>query len=267
MRIRNTIWLIVFIGLGCLLSGCSETEAEKHFRQGHEYYSQGEYKQAIAEYQKVIEIDPNNLLGLFLLGACYKLQGELDDAITKYQQTLRIDPNYAVAHIGLGSIYYKQGKYEQAIAKCLHVISLPPDPMFGILPIANAHLSLGYIYRKQGKLNNAIAELRQAMKTEVNPDVEPAWTNQCQGGIYLTQGQLDDAISEYQQVVKVNPKGVYAHYNLACVYSLKNEPQLAIGSLQKAIDLDKSYIESSKTDPDFDNIRQTPEFQQLINSD
>ncbi len=49
-------------------------------------------------------------------------------------------------------------------------------------------------------------------------------------------------------------------------FFLKNELKLAIEYLQKAIDLDKSFIESSKTDPDFDNIRQTPEFQQLIDS-
>ena len=56
------------------------------------------------------------------------------------------------------------------------------------------------------------------------------------------------------------------YYDLARVYSLKNEHKLAVESLQKAIDLDKSKIEFSKTDPDLDNIRQTPEFQQLIDS-
>ena len=80
MKVLKIVWLVIFIGLGCLLSGCSEKEVEKHFRQGNEYYSQGKYEQAIDEFQKVIKIDPNNLLGHFFLGACYKLQGELDAA-------------------------------------------------------------------------------------------------------------------------------------------------------------------------------------------
>ena len=49
-------------------------------------------------------------------------------------------------------------------------------------------------------------------------------------------------------------------------FFLKNELKLAIEYLQKAIDSDKSLIEFSKIDPDLDNIRQTPEFQQLIDS-
>ena len=83
MKVLKIVLLVVFISLGCLLSGCGETKAEKHLRQGNEYlryYSQGKYEQAIDEFQKVIKIDPNNLLGHFFLGVCYKLQGELDAA-------------------------------------------------------------------------------------------------------------------------------------------------------------------------------------------
>jgi len=39
---------------------------------------------------------------------------------------------------------------------------------------------------------------------------------------------------------------------------------LAIEWLQKAIVLDTSWIGASKTDSDFDNIRRSSEFQQLI---
>ena len=96
--------------------------------------------------------------------------------------------------------------------------------------------------------------------------------------IYLTQDKLDDAITEFQQAIQIgieiDSANTWSYYNLACVYSLKNEQQKALESLQKVIDLDKRFfynstfrIGYSKTDPDFDNIRQTPEYQQLINSD
>ena len=133
-----------------------------------------------------------------------------------------------MTHLGLGYIYHIQGKYEQSVALYQHVIDLLPDKVYGNTTIAYAHSNLAVFYRRQGK--------------------------------------VEEALSESQQVVKVNPKEGYAHHNLACVYSLKNEPQLTIESLQKAIDLDKSYIEYSKTGPDLENIRQTPEYQQLIDS-
>ena len=117
MKVLKIVLLVVFISLGCLLSGCGETETDKHFRQRYEYYWQGEYEQAISELQKVIEIDPNYLDAHVGLGLVYRQQSKLDDAITKYQQILQIEPDYAMSHLGLGGIYYIQRKYEQAITK------------------------------------------------------------------------------------------------------------------------------------------------------
>ena len=59
MRIRNTIWLVVFISLGCLLSGCGTSMMLIHMFQGDMYWGQGKYEEAIAKYQKVIEVDPD----------------------------------------------------------------------------------------------------------------------------------------------------------------------------------------------------------------
>ena len=55
MKILKIVWLVIFIGLGCLPSVYGATEAEKHFRQGYEYYSQGKLEEAIASYQKTID--------------------------------------------------------------------------------------------------------------------------------------------------------------------------------------------------------------------
>jgi len=71
-----------------------------------------------------------------------------------------------------------------------------------------------------------------------------------------------------QQAIALDPNLAPAHYNLACIYSLKNEQAQAIEWLQKAVALDQStIIEQSKTDSDLDNIRPSAEFQQLINSE
>ncbi len=85
MKVLKIVLLVMFIGLGCLLSGCGETQADKHFRQGYEYHQKGKLEEAIAKLQKVIEIDPNHLDAYVGLGKIYTQQGKLDDAITKYQ--------------------------------------------------------------------------------------------------------------------------------------------------------------------------------------
>lgn len=170
----------------------------------------------------------------------------------------------------MGYIYRVQGKYEQVTAKLRQVIDIPPDEEkilnFGSDLRPFAYINLGDIYRQQGKVEEALAKFQQEMQVEIALSIAPTWVNECQGMIYLTQGKLNDAGTEFRQVIELDPNNTMVHYNLACVYSLKNELKLAVESLQKAIKLDKSYIELSKKDPDLDNIRQTPEFQKLIDS-
>jgi len=56
------------------------------------------------------------------------------------------------------------------------------------------------------------------------------------------------------------------HYNLACIYSLRDDRNPSIKSLRRAFTLDISLINHAKTENDFVNIRESPEFQQLISS-
>jgi len=105
----------------------------------------------------------------------------------------------------------------------------------------------------------------------INPDDAEAYDNIVY--LYNEQGKRDNesgkhdlAIEFSQRSVAIDSNSANAHYNLACGYSLKNEKDLSIESLQTAITLDKNFIEIAKTEGDFDNIRESPEFQQLINS-
>jgi len=86
------------------------------------------------------------------------------------------------------------------------------------------------------------------------------------GVVYFAQGKLDEAIAEFKTAISLDPNYANAHYDLARAYSLKNEANLAIESLQKAIELDKEYIKKAETESRFDNIRKSLEFQKLIGS-
>jgi len=55
-----------------------------------------------------------------------------------------------------------------------------------------------------------------------------------------------------------------AWYNKVYLESLRNNKKKSIEFLKKAIDLDKKYIGDAKTEEDFDNIRNSKEFKELI---
>lgn len=51
----------------------------------------GHYKEAIRDFTRVIEIDPENANAYFNRGCCYDSVGELDLAISDYSVALELD--------------------------------------------------------------------------------------------------------------------------------------------------------------------------------
>ncbi|MGB5912382.1 MAG: hypothetical protein WBH31_14410 [Promethearchaeia archaeon] len=60
------------------------------------------------------------------------------------------------------------------------------------------------------------------------------------------------------------PSRYKSRCNKACIESLRDNKEKSLEYLIKAIDLDKKYIDSAKSDEDFDNIRDSKEFKDLI---
>ncbi|MBO0350366.1 tetratricopeptide repeat protein, partial [Phormidium pseudopriestleyi FRX01] len=55
-----------------------------------------------------------------------------------------------------------------------------------------------------------------------------------------------------------------AYYNIACLYGLQGDVDLAIQNFQRAIELDSKYRELAKTESDFDRLRKNSRFQALL---
>lgn len=62
-----------------------------HVQQGFTYQSKGKLNEALAEYNKAIEIDPGSSVGYSYRGIVYFLKGDLDLAIANFDEALKID--------------------------------------------------------------------------------------------------------------------------------------------------------------------------------
>jgi tetratricopeptide (TPR) repeat protein len=100
---------IFLIGVSCFLIARGN-EATQHNDLGIAYYNQGRLSEAVAEYQKAIEINSNFVEAHSNLGAAYRSQGKYDLAIASCQKAINLEPNDAVAQYNLGAAYHSQGK-------------------------------------------------------------------------------------------------------------------------------------------------------------
>ena len=148
MRRRNILFAFALLGILIValvfivlnVVNTDKDTAEKHFNQGQKLADEGRYDDAIVEFGKAIELDPNIELGpnyaaaYSKRGSAYTYEGQYDLAIADYNKAIELDPNielgpdYAVAYYNRGSAYTYKRKYDLAIADFNKVIELSQDP-------------------------------------------------------------------------------------------------------------------------------------------
>ena len=78
------------------------------------------------------------------------------------------------------------------------------------------------------------------------------------------KGLLREGLKVDQRLVQLRPADPTAHYNLACRYALLKQPDLALNTLRRAIELGYRDFRFMTQDRDLDSVRKDPRFKQLI---
>lgn len=97
---------------------------EDLYEQGVSFALEDKYKEAIECYKKALEIDPNYSDVWHALINAYSSSNELDAGIEAAQKLIALDPNDILAHSSLSMLYMKKGmkkeaEEEGAVAKVL----------------------------------------------------------------------------------------------------------------------------------------------------
>lgn len=78
------------------------------------------------------------------------------------------------------------------------------------------------------------------------------------------KGRYEEGMAADQRLIQLRPKDYVAHYNLACSYALMNQPDEAIKTLRRAVELGYRDFRYMKQDRDLESIRRDPRFKQLL---
>lgn len=77
---------------------------------------------------------------------------------------------------------------------------------------------------------------------------------------YKRINRIDLAIEALEDALEIEPERGILHYNLACYWSLTDNVGLALAHLAKAFELNSEYRSLVPNEPDFDPVRNHPEF-------
>jgi tetratricopeptide (TPR) repeat protein len=146
------------------------------------YYEAGLLKQAEELYLRILQVDPNQVDALHLLGVIAGRTGRHDLAVNYLQTALQLKPDFASCHNNLGMAFIVQGKLAEGVASFRHAARCKPDFVAALSNLGNA-------LRELGQLEEAIGVLQHAQR--ICPDSKEVRSNL---SIALeTQRKLNDA--------------------------------------------------------------------------
>jgi tetratricopeptide (TPR) repeat protein len=229
-----------------------QRRAIAHCGLGQVYHRMGQDEQAIAEYNRAIQLnpgDPNNYAGR---GEAYAARDQLDPALADFNEAVRIDPGHVQGHrlraaslsrLGQnenaladldaliranptdagalknrGGVLVRMGKYEQAIKDLDEALELDPRRV-------SALLNRGAAYNELHQYERAITDLDEAIR--LDPNHSAARTNR--GLAQLALGRYERGIDDLSEAIRLDPKNAVAHFNRAEAY-------VRLGQLDRAVD-------------------------------
>lgn len=114
-------------------------------RRAHIYQDAGMYDKAIADFTKMIEMEPMVVYGYYSRGWCYEFAGDDQKAMDDYNAGLDIEKNYLSLYMMRGRLHRKQGNMELAKPDFEKVLELDTIAESG----SSRHYALLFLDKKE----------------------------------------------------------------------------------------------------------------------
>ncbi len=149
---------------------------------------EGRSRDARRELERLLELEPDNVLANHLLGTLYFHQGTLELAIERYEAAVAAAPKFVLGHYDLGVAWYHRGNMPEAIRafrQCLEI-----DENYNA-----AHYRLALSLFHAGNLDDALEHLEAA--AALTPEYLMA--NYHMGVVHERRNEPDKAARSFQR--------------------------------------------------------------------
>lgn len=162
------------------------------------------------------------------LGAEYFRLKRFDVALEEFSTAVDRSPNYALAYNGLGLVHAALGDQVRAEEAFKRAIQLQPAN-------SESHNNYGRFLCEQGKYEASQKEFLQAVKNPLYKTPQVALYNA--GVCALRAQQKTQAENFFFQALQVDPLAHASAYQLANLQFNRNEPALALNTLQNSVNV------------------------------
>lgn len=205
-----------------------EEEATSYLKMGATDYDLGRFDEAVRDFTRAIEQDPENPRALCARGSALVSLARFDEAMEDFGRAIALKRDMAEAYFNRAhvALLYKNDP-RRAIADLGEAITLAPqDP--------SAFLCRGAAYERLGRHWEAIQDFTKA--AQLSPqDPGPLFNR---ANAYLRSRESARAISDYTETLRRDPGHARALFNRAFAYAQQGEFEKAIEDFTRVLGLD-----------------------------
>jgi len=117
--------------------------------------------EAIAAYQRVLDVEPSHAAAHINLGTLYYNRQDFNLAEKHYRAALEADPRYALAYFDLGNVLDETGRVHEAIQTYKTALQLAPT-------YADAHYNLALAFEKLREPRKALKHWQSYVKLDTS---------------------------------------------------------------------------------------------------
>jgi arylsulfatase A-like enzyme/Flp pilus assembly protein TadD len=193
---------------------------------------QGKNEEALHVLETLAAEEPDNNFFRIALASKYREQKQPLPALENLKKAIQVDPTDEDAYQSLALTYKELRDYPEALKAQEASIAINPDR-------SDAQGLLGMLLIETGRFKEAEKQFVKVLKLDPNNAI--AWNNY--GNALRELGKLDEAKKAFSESIRLSPNYAYPLNGLATVLIRQNKTREAIPYLEKAIELDETFVE------------------------
>ncbi|TLZ60411.1 MAG: tetratricopeptide repeat protein [Methanobacteriota archaeon] len=195
------------------------------------------YDRELAEYDRAIDLNPNELSYRIRKGTALVELGRLEMALGEFEKAIQLNPSHPDSRNHKGMALLKLGRDKEALGEFEKAIQLNPSNY-------RYHGNRGFALFRSGRLEMALGEFEKAI--QLNPSHPDLYSNEA--AVLSSLGRDEEALREYDRAIQLNPSDPHYHYKRGDALFKSGRLEMALAESEKAILL-------NPLDPDYHTSR------------
>ena len=195
--------------------------------RGRQHRLAGRYEQALADFNRAMDVKPQYPDALYGRGETYRLMRRYEEALADFDRAIDLEPEAAWGIASRGETYQSMERYEEALADFDRAIDLEPEMAWVIA-------SRGETYQSMERYEEALADFDRA--TDLEPEM--AWVIASRGETYQSMERYEEALADFDRATDLEPEMAWVIASRGETYQSMERYEEALADFDRATDLE-----------------------------